>query len=60
MVAVVQGEEREKNHQTHNDIIQCHKNMCYEEKVKQDKSDRGGIVGSRLRIDCRGKTFLNK
>lgn len=45
MVAVVQGEEREKNHQTHNDIIQCHKNMCYEEKVKQDKSNRGGIVG---------------
>lgn len=60
MVAVVQGEEREKNHQTYNDIIQCHKNMCYEEKVKQDKSNRGGVVGGRLLIDYRQKTFLKK
>lgn len=34
--------------------------MCYEEKVKQDKSNRGGIVGGRLLIDCRQKTFLKK
>ena len=34
--------------------------MCYEEKVKQDKSNRGGVVGGRLLIDYRQKTFLKK
>lgn len=47
-MAVDEGEKRETKHQTHNDITQCHSNLCYEEKVKQGKSTWVEVVEDRL------------
>lgn len=47
-MAIDEGEKRETKHQTHDDIIQFHSNVCYEEKVKQDKSTWVEVVEGRL------------